>query len=367
MNQWLNDITTFLNNGTWISWLIALGIAVGLTAVAKLGLCYLIPKIEKFASRTSNSWDDILIESLKKIKIWVIFVIISSPIMHLVNQGENTSIDNALKLLTVVAITYQVCLCFITALRLWRSKVLSTKLQAHKSSEAAINLLISAIQVIVVVILCLIALSNVGVDVTAVVTSLGIGGIAIALAVQSILSDLLSSVSIVLDKPFEVGDNITVGNDSGVVEHIGVKTTRLRAPTGEQLIFANKDLLDNRIHNFKRQNRRRVEKRITILRQGTSQEQILKLGTWVKEYLSKNDKITFDYCRLSSVESDYLDFELLFYITDTSSAYFVALQEQFLLDLMNQFNKEQICITAPSKNDSRVHVSGTRVRKIIED
>jgi small-conductance mechanosensitive channel len=130
---------------------------------------------------------------------------------------------------------------------------------ADSPSTVANTLVVWAIKTMLWVMFALAMLSNLGINVTTFIASLGIGGIAIALAVQNILGDLFASVSIAVDKPFEVGDAISVAGFSGTVEHVGLKTTRVRADSGEQIVIANAELLKNTVRNFKRMSTRRVQ------------------------------------------------------------------------------------------------------------
>lgn len=128
-------------------------------------------------------------------------------------------------------------------------------------------------------------------------------------------SDGSYPMSIALDKPFVVGDYIEVGADEGTVEHIGIKTTRVRSISGEELIFSNKDLLENRLQNFKRMWRRRVNHKFS-LPFDTDIEKVNKIPQWIKEISDKLPKMKFDRCHLSSYENSYLNFELVFWIED---------------------------------------------------
>jgi small-conductance mechanosensitive channel len=143
------------------------------------------------------------------------------------------------------------------------------------------------------VIVFLMVLDNFGVNITALVASLGVGGIAVALAVQNILGDLFASLSITLDKPFEIGDFIIVGDVLGAVEHIGLKTTRLRGLGGEQVVFSNGDLLKSRIHNHKRMETRRVAFVLRIA-YGTSEEQLCRVPRMVREIIAAKPNGDFE-------------------------------------------------------------------------
>jgi small-conductance mechanosensitive channel len=157
----------------------------------------------------------------------------------------------------VAALLIQAAIWADTGLRAWRDRF---RYGANADSErrASSSVLCFLARLALWVIAFLMVLDNFGFNITALVASLGVGGIAVALAVQNILGDLFASLSIMLDKPFEIGDFIIVGDVLGSVEHIGLKTTRLRGLGGEQVIFANSDLLKSRIHNHKRMETRRV-------------------------------------------------------------------------------------------------------------
>ena len=146
----------------------------------------------------------------------------------------------------------------------------------------------------------LLILQNLGVDVTALVAGLGIGGAAIALASQNILGDLFASLSIVLDKPFVLGDFIVVDQYMGTVEHIGLKTTRVRSLSGEQLIFSNGDLLKSRISNFKRMTERRVVFSLGVAYE-TPPEKLAAVAAMLREIVQAQKRVRFDRAPLQSV------------------------------------------------------------------
>ena len=131
--------------------------------------------------------------------------------------------------------------------------------QQGETETVAHTLVIWGLQATIWIVFLLGMLANLGINITTFVASLGIGGIAIALAVQNILGDLFASLSIAVDKPFEVGDSISVSDFSGTVEHVGLKTTRVRSDSGEQIVIANAELLKSTVRNFKRMSRRRVQ------------------------------------------------------------------------------------------------------------
>lgn len=350
----ITQLNTHLETGNWISWGVAIGLTFLATLAVKISLKFIIPKIEKFSQRTSNVWDDVFLQCLKSISLIVVFLVVLFPLIHIVNDSPKVTATT--QALMVLAVSYQITRWVLIMVTQWKEKVVIKKVDPTSESSSAVDLLIAGLKAVLILIIILIALSNLGVDVSALIAGMGIGGIAIALAVQNILTDLFGSISIVLDKPFVVGDVITVGDDSGTVEKIGIKTTRVRAISGEQLIFSNKDLLENRIHNHKRMFKRRVEKRVSILRANLKSSSIEDVSSWVTTYLQKNDKVTLDYFKVVNVDDNYIDYNLVCFISDPSSSYLVQFQERFILDLMTTFDDLKISITNESKNDSRVTI-----------
>ena len=161
--------------------------------------------------------------------------------------------------------------------------------------------------------LALVALNRLGYDVTALITGLGVGGIAIALAVQNVLGDLFAALAIVLDKPFVVGDAITVDTMTGTVEHVGLKTTRIRSVNGEQLIFSNADLLKSRIRNFKRMQERRIVFTIGVS-YDTPPDTVARIPAMIREAVEAQQQVRFDRSHFMSYGDSALSFETVYFV-----------------------------------------------------
>ncbi|MBM4107223.1 MAG: mechanosensitive ion channel family protein [Phycisphaerae bacterium] len=197
-------------------------------------------------------------------------------------------------------------------------------------------------------VVVLIVLDNAGVDVTAMVAGLGIGGIAIALAAQSILGDLFAAVSIVVDKPFMVGDFITVDDKLGTVESIGLKTTRLRALSGEQLVFANSDLLKSRIQNFRRMHERRVLFTVGVVYQ-TPAEKLRQIPRIVREAIEHNSPTRFDRCHFKRFADSALEFEAVYYVGNPEFNVFMNIQQAVNLELFERLQREGVEFAYPTR------------------
>jgi small-conductance mechanosensitive channel len=201
---------------------------------------------------------------------------------------------------------------------------------------------------LLVVILALFGLDNFGVNVTTLVAGLGIGGIAIALAVQNILGDLFASVSIVLDKPFVIGDSIQVGDLSGTVEHIGIKTTRVRAISGEQLVFPNSDLLGSRIRNFKRMQERRYETILGVT-YDTPAEKLKRIPSWIREAVEAQSELRFDRAHFMRFGAYSLDIQAVFFVRSPDYIVFMDHLQTFNLALLDRFKREGVELAFPTQ------------------
>ncbi|MCZ7615125.1 MAG: mechanosensitive ion channel family protein [Ignavibacteriaceae bacterium] len=169
-------------------------------------------------------------------------------------------------------------------------------------------------------------MDNLGFDISAVIAGLGIGGIAIALAAQTILGDLFSYFVIFFDRPFEVGDFITVQDKSGTVEYTGIKTTRLRSLSGEQLVFSNHDLTNSRIHNYKKMERRRVVFTLRVIYQTTA-EQIESIPKLVREIIESQQDVAFDRGHFASYGDFSLNFEFVYFVLEADYNKYMNIQQ----------------------------------------
>lgn len=194
----------------------------------------------------------------------------------------------------------------------------------------------------------LIFLDNIGVKISTLVASLGIGGIAIAFAAQAIFEDLLSYVTIALDQPFDVGDYIVVNQIKGHIEHIGLKSTRIRSLTGELIIIPNKVLTNERIHNYKTLNKRRVTLNLSLSYK-TSTEQLKEIPILIQTIIEKESPIEFDRCHFNEFQSYYLNFEIVYYVLDSDYKKFMDIQQSINLHIKDQFDKKGLEFAFPTQ------------------
>ena len=201
-----------------------------------------------------------------------------------------------------------------------------------RALASAFNIIKWFITVAVWSVALLLILDNVGADVTALLAGLGIGGIAIGIAAQGTFRDLFSSLSIVIDKPFQVGDTVRYGDSWGIIEEIGLKTTRIRSRSGEQMIISNTNLLDYEIHNMQRMARRRIETMFGVIYQ-TDPDLAEKVPEIVAEIVKDVPAVTFDHCGMSAFGPSSLDFQLVFYSLQPDYNRSMAARSRVLLAL----------------------------------
>jgi small-conductance mechanosensitive channel len=273
------------------AWLGSLAILLGLAVLFAIVRHLVLERIVNLSKKTKTGLDDSLAAAIGATKTWLlIFLAVQFAVRPL---ALSSRVDAWLTSLAIGAALIQV--------GFWASAWLQVLLRSWQERrwgddpEASMTLrFVSwAISVAVWALIAMLVLENLGVDISALVAGLGIGGIAVALAVQSILGDLLASLSILLDKPFVIGDYLSVDDLGGTVESIGLNSTRLTSLTGEQLVFSNKDLLQSRIRNFGRMEERRVLFRIGVV-YGTPPEVVQKIPGMLRSAIESHELTRFE-------------------------------------------------------------------------
>lgn len=248
-------------------------------------------------------------------------------------------------------------IAFIIQLGIWAHTLIDGILSGRKADDLAdeagsgttLNVVGLIAKGVVWTLVLLLVLDNIpGVQVTTLIASLGIGGIAIGLAVQNILGDLFASLSIALDKPFVIGDFIVVGEYRGTVEHIGLKSTRLRSISGEQLVFGNGDLLGSRIQNFKRMIRRRVAFKVGVTYQ-TTPEQILAVPVKLRQIIESQENTTFDRAHFQEFGDFSLIFEVVYFVEEPDYMVYMDTQQAINLEIMRYFQEAGIEFAYPTQ------------------
>jgi small-conductance mechanosensitive channel len=336
---------TFFDNSVK-TWLIALGVTVATFVVLRLVQGVLVVRLEKLTERTRTEWDDLVVDALRKTKsLFLVVVAIFAGATLLDLSGTVRSI---LRSTTVIAFLVQAGLWASSGLMFWLQSYRKRQIEEDAASVMTMNAIGFIVRLALWSVVLLLALDNLGVDVTALVAGLGVGGIAVALAVQNILGDLFASLSIVLDKPFVIGDFIIVGDLLGTVENIGIKTTRVRSLSGEQLIFSNADLLGSRIRNYGRMHERRVVFTIGVTYQ-TPRATLEKIPTIIREAVASQDKTRFDRSHFKAFGDFSLNFETVYYVDEPAYNVYMDIQQAINFDLHRRFEELDIEFAYPTQ------------------
>jgi small-conductance mechanosensitive channel len=233
-------------------------------------------------------------------------------------------------------------------LSFWFGERIKAREKEDASSAATMKLLNYLVRTAIWALVLLLALDNLGVHVTTLIAGLGIGGIAVGLAVQNILSDLLAFISITLDKPFVPGDFIVVDEFMGTVEHIGIKTTRVRSLFGEQLVFGNNDLLKSRIRNYERMTERRSVITLGVAFE-TPPEKLEVIPGLVREVIEKTSGVRFDRAHFKEIGPSSLVFEVVYWVLSPDYKTYMDVQQTINLDIFRLFKEEAISFAYPAQ------------------
>jgi small-conductance mechanosensitive channel len=292
------------------------------------------------ASSTASPVDDFFLLVAQKTKLLLlVFPCVFAGARTLTLPKELHAPLHTAMLLAVIA---QVTLWVTAVVDFWLRRYRRTRIETDPASVMTINVFRIAALAALWIFATVLAIHNLGFDVTALIAGLGIGGVAVALATQNILADLFASLSIVIDKPFILGDSITVDKLGGTVEHIGLKTTRIRASTGEQIIFANGDLLKTRIHNYARMRERRSTSRIAIP-YGTPADTLSRLPALLRAAVEKHEGARFDRVHLISLGEQAYELELTF-LTPSEYGAFLDIQQAVFLDVVRTLETEGLTL-----------------------
>ena len=302
--------------------------------------------LKKWAAKTENIYDDAIINILERNLIPIAYV--GSIYLAISNLTLHSILARVIEVMVVIISTiFAIRLCTASIEYLMKIYWI-TYHRDNANLEQSIDALIPAIRVVVWLIGIVFLLDNLGFDISAVVASLGIGGVAIALASQGILQDLFSYFSILLDRPFELGDFIVVGDYLGTVEYVGIKTTRLKSISGEEIIIANTDLTGSRIRNFKRMQQRRIVFKFGVVYK-TSTEQLAKIPILIEQIIKYTENTTYDRAHFSGYGEYSLDFEVVYFINSNDYAVYMDAQQQINLKIKSEFVRHNIEFAYPTQ------------------
>lgn len=339
-------MNTILMGNSFLNWSISTVILAGLCFLLLMVRKILAKRLGDWSSKTQNYIDDLVYEVIRRTHfVFLLSISIYAAIQFLILPGRARTIVDTIVILILI---WQGAIWATAASSLFLKHYREKKLAADPSVATSLGALEFVLKLVLWTLALLLALDNLGIDVTALVASLGIGGIAVALAVQNILGDLFASLSIVLDKPFVLGDFIIVGDLMGTVEHIGLKTTRIRSLSGEQLVFSNSDLLNSRIRNFKRMFERRVVFGFGVIYQ-TPLAKLKTIPATVKSIITSIEHTRFDRAHFARYGDSSLDFEVVYYVLVPDYNTYMDIQQEINLRLFEHFEREGIEFAYPTR------------------
>ncbi len=335
---------TFFNNRI-LDYLVSLSIVViGIIAIRIFKTIILI-RLKKWAKRSATTLDDLLIRIIEKKLLPIVYlglIYISIQFLILNPPLEKIIETLGLILLTIFVVRLLLTVAIYVLETYWEKK------EEDASKKLVFRVIHTILKVVFWGLAVIIVLDNFGVKITTLIAGLGIGGVAIALASQAILKDLFSYFIIFFDRPFEIGDFIIVGDYLGVVEHIGIKTTRLSSLGGEQLIFSNTDLTDSRVRNYKRMAKRRV-----VFKLGVTYQTTLQQSKEIPEIVSniiKNVKETiFDRAHFFSYGDFSLIYEVVYYVIGSDYNKYMDIQQEINFKIKEEFEKRGIDFAYPTQ------------------
>ncbi|WP_424512400.1 mechanosensitive ion channel family protein [Rhodoferax sp.] len=304
-------------------------------------------RLERVAEKTETVIDDFLVEVLSATRVLLVGAIGLYLGSHFLTLPA--ALEKWVGRIFVIVMVLQLGFWASRGLIFWLRNHFSQGEEEDQGARAMTLSLLSFFGRVVIWVLVLLSmLDNLGINVTTLVASLGIGGIAIALAAQNILGDLFASLTIAIDKPFVIGDFIILGAEMGTVEHVGLKTTRLRSLSGEQIIMSNNDLLQSRIHNYKRMAERRALFAIGVT-YDTPAEKLELIPKLIEQAVTAQADARFDRAHFRGFGAFSLDFETVYYVRKPDYNLFMDVQQAINLQLVRSFAEHAIEFAFPTQ------------------
>ena len=365
----LTEKTVFQN--TLLNYVISILIFIVGVISIKLFKKIVLKRLKKWTEKTTVAIDDFLVSIFEKALIPLLyFGVFYLSIRSLILSPYLTKVINVfgVTLLTILTIRFSVAMVAYILEFYWMKK------EKDIAKKKSVQTMITIIKVFIWGMGIIFLLDNLGFKISTVIAGLGIGGIAVALAVQSVLGDLLSYFAIFLDRTFEIGDFVIVGDYLGVVEHIGIKTTRICSLSGEQLVFSNADLTSSRLRNYKKMGKRRVVFKLGVTYQ-TSLKQLKEIPIIITRIIKGINDTVFDRAHFSTYGDFSLIFETVYYVLGNDYNKYMDAQQEINFAIKEEFEKLGIEFAYPTQtlyldsdlvtaNSAQKNESFKRVKKV---
>lgn len=315
-------------------------------------------RMKALASKTSSTFDDVIVDSIHNIRAWVYSLVALYAALQFFSLPE--LVGRVIDGVFYFAIVWQL----IEIATVFADYLVSKYVAKDEDGDGVVDpnaatassMIALIVRIVLWVMGVIFVLSNVGIEVTSLIAGLGIGGIAIAFALQGVLGDLFASFSIYFDRPFRVGDFIVIGTDMGTVQKIGIKSTRIQTLQGEELVVSNTELTTARVQNFKKMDQRRIVTQFGVTYE-TPQERLQEIPGVVSRIFEALDGVHLDRVHFASFGDSALIFELVYFVESSDYAVFMDIQQAFNFDLMTRFAELDIEFAYPTQTIYHKQVS----------
>jgi small-conductance mechanosensitive channel len=337
--------TVYFENSVRV-WLVALGTVVAVCLTLLLAKRLIVRRLSRFAKTTATDIDDLVVDLLRRTR-WYFFLAVS---LYAASQALHTSlvVHDVVRIVIILTLLLQGAVWGNGLIAYILARMAKQRFTGDSAGTTTLTAVGFVMRLVLWTFVLILALDNLGFSITTLVAGLGIGGIAVALALQNILGDLFASLSIVLDKPFVIGDFIVVDTIQGTVDHVGLKTTRLRSLSGEEIIIANADLLKSRIRNYRKMQERRAVFTVGIT-YATPPEKVASLPGFLREAIMAQPEARFDRAHFKSIGESALLFEAVYFVTSPEYGVFMDVQQQINLNILRRCTEEGIVFAFPTR------------------
>ncbi len=325
-------------------WLLAAAVIIVTTTVLWALQQLAIRRLSKLISRTRTDFDDLLVDLLGRTRVSLIFFAALSPATSIL--AFRADLHDALRIVSVIALLLQIAIWGNAFIVFWMERY--GRRGDGGAGATALSTLAVIARIALGALLILFLLDNLGVDVTALIAGLGIGGLIVALALQNMVADMLGALTILVEKPFVVGNFIDAQGMMGTVEGVGLRATRIRTLSGDELIFPNRKLLEGTIRNYTRMAERRIDFRLGVT-YGTPPAKLERIPVIARAAVAQHPLVRFDRAHFRTLRDWSLEFDVIYFIASADFAVYADIQQQINLELMRRFAAEGIEFAFPTQ------------------
>ncbi|MGB5276816.1 MAG: mechanosensitive ion channel family protein [Gammaproteobacteria bacterium] len=327
-------------------WLIAVTTVLLVFVLLRLVKRIAANRLTVLAEKTETHWDNAVVDAIKQTK--TVFLLVTSLYLGSLFLQLPDRVQSIFQILFIIVLLLQSGIWLTAITTTVMEQYRQRALERNPAAATSITAIAFVSKILIWSVLVLVALDSTGININTVVAGLGIGGVAVALALQNILGDLFASLSIILDKPFVIGDFIILNDYLGRVEYIGLKTTRVRSLSGEQIVFSNSDLLSSRIRNYGRMFERRVAFILGVT-YDTPRDKLRRIPEIIRDAIDAQDNTRFDRSHFMKYGDFALQFETVYYVLSPDYNIYMDIQQSINLMIHEAFETEQISFAYPTQ------------------